>query len=57
MLLGVEVYHGNRGVELLRSGVVEGALFGVPSCTLQEQSSDVRAVLRFARFEVAISRG
>lgn len=36
MLLGVEVYHGERGVELLRSGVVKGALFGVPPGALQE---------------------
>lgn len=34
VLLGVEVYHGERGVELLRSGVVEGTLFGVPTCAL-----------------------
>lgn len=54
MLLGVEVYDGKRGVELLRSGVVKRALFGVPSCALEEQPPDVRTVLRAVRFGVVV---
>lgn len=57
MLLGVEVYHGERCVELLRSGVVKGALFRVPSCALEEQPSDVCAILRSVRFNIVLSRG
>ena len=57
MLLGVEVYHWEWCVELLRPGVVKGALFWVPSCALEEKPSDVRAVLRSIRYDVVFSRG
>ena len=50
MLLGVEMEHGQRRVELLRPRIVQGTLFRVPPCAFQEQSSDVCAVLDGARF-------
>lgn len=58
MLLGVEVEHGERRVELLRSRVVERPLLRVPPRPFQEQSSDVCAVLVnawFCALELAVA--